>query len=563
MKTKKILSIILILALSLCVMCSCGDDTVDNSSAPDSAATSAAGSNSDQTGSEATSSEDLRYRNTREKKPADFKYKNVRICCIGDSITQGTGTYSAYRYYLYRDLISSGATFTYVGSERSVDPRMPSAYQFHGGYGGAFIGPNTDGKNRSTYDMLGTYLGSGADIALVMIGANNYFHGVDVSDITTVYKNFIKRIIELSPGITVYCGSMVNQDNGNAPDVNKGYSSNGMNALLPNIVDSMSKEGYAVKYVDLCSITKLSGSNGDFDNGDGTHPNEQGQEKIGAAWCDAILDQVLEINDKGDNSAESVKHPSSITLNKTTATVYTGKKLRLSASVKPSDAKFTGCIWTSSDEKIATVDTFGLVKGVKSGTATITAKTIDGGIAATCEVTVSKDTSEPNYSTLVSDSFSSNTWDGDSAGFGGSGWYQYFPGGGAKTVTSKKSYEAGKNFMINLSYFCDQNTGISQSNTTYYSSVAYGGYELRIYNCGGMVKLFHEGAELDSFSSEYMLKTHLYGFSYANGKITVHRDYETLFTVKASSMPSSSKLTVVACEPSRVSCLNAVVIRKA
>ncbi len=562
MKANKIISIFLILALSLGVMCSCGS-TADNSSAPASSDSSVVQSSGDLTGSDATSSEDLRYRSTREKKPANFKYKNVRICCIGDSITQGTGTYSAYRYYLYRDLISAGATFTYIGSERSSDPRMPSEYQYHGGYGGAFIGPNTDGKNRSTYDSLKNYLGSGADIALVMIGANNYFHGIDVSDMATVYENFIKRIIELSPGITVYCGSMVNQDNGSAPDANKGYSSNGMNAILPGVVDSMSKAGYKVKYVDLCGITKLSGTTGDFDEGDGTHPNEHGQEKIGAAWCDAILDQVLEINDKGDSSAESVKRPSSVSLNKTTASVHTGSKLRLRATVKPSDAKFTGCIWTSSDEKIASVDTFGLVKGVKSGTATITAKTIDGGIAATCEVTVSKDDSAPNYSTLVSDSFSANTWDGDSAGFSGSGWYQYFPGGGAKTVSSKAVYEAGKNFMVNLSYSCEQNNGINQNNTAHFVSVAYGDYELRIYNCGGMVKLFRNGSELDSFSSEYMLKTHLYGFAYANGKITVHRDYETLFTVKASSMPSSSKLTVVSCEPSRVSCINAVIIRKA
>lgn len=566
MKISKIVSLLLTAAMLLGILCSCGsgDTASSDASGASSEIVTDSETGSEQTSSEAVSSEDTRYRATREAKPANFKYKNVRIACIGDSITQGTGTYSAYRYYLYRDLISSGATFTYVGSEKSVDPRLPGAYQWHGGYGGAFIGPNTDGKNRSTYDYLGNYLGNGADIALVMLGANNYFHGVDVDNMNAVYQNFVRKIIERSPGITVYCGTMVNQSNGSAPDKNKGYSDNGLNSILPTIVDSLCKQGYDVKYVDLCGITQLSGANGDFNDDDGTHPNEQGQEKIAAAWCDAILDQVLEINDKGDSSAESVKHPSSIKLNSDKASVYTGNKIRLTATVKPSDAKFTGCIWTSSDESIASVDTFGLVTGVKSGTATITAKTIDGGIAATCEVTVSKDTNAPNYKTFVSESFTQGNWEGDEAGgFNGGGWYHYFPGGGAKTVVSKTSYEAGKNFMINLSYSAEQNNGLNQSNTGYYVSVAYGGYELRIYNCGGMVKLFKNGNELDSYSSEYMLKRHLYGFSYNNGKIVVHRDYETLFTVKASSMPTSSKITVTVCEPSRITNVHAVVIRKA
>ena len=568
MNFKKIISILLVLAILLLALCSCGGEkTGDASSNGDASSTinnTDENSNSEDTNSDENSSVDTRYRATREKKPADFKYKNVRICCIGDSITQGSGTYSAYRYYLYRNLISSGATFTYVGSEKSVDPRLDSSYQYHGGYGGAFIGPNTDGKNRSTYDHLGVYLGSGADIALVMLGANNYFHGVDVDNMTEVYSNLVRKIIELSPGITVYCGTMVNQGNGNAPDVNKGYDENGLNKLLPGIVDSLCKEGYDVRFVDVDAVTNLSEAAGDFDSDDGTHPNEQGQEKMAYAWYDAILDQVLEMNDKGDSSTNVVKRPTAVKLDKTTASVFKGNKIRIKATVTPSDAKHIGCIWSSSDPSVASVDTFGLVTGVKSGTATITAKTIDGGIAATCEVTVSKDENAPNYKTFLSDNFNNGTWEGDDASsFNGGGWYLWFPGGSAKTVSTKTSYEAGKNFMINMAYAAEQNNGLNQANTNYFVSFEYGGYELRIYNCGGMVKLFKDGNELGSFTCEYALKRHLYGFSYNNGVITVHRDYETLFTVKSSSMPASSKITVVSNEPSRITHLQAIIIRKA
>ncbi len=565
MKKMRILSIILAVVMMLGVLCSCDKDK-DSTSAD---ITSSKGevvstvSGDEATSSESTTSVDTRYRTTREKKSADFKYKNVRIACIGDSITQGSGTYSGYRYYLYRDLISNGATFTYVGSERSADPRLPSDYQAHGGYGGAFIGPNTDGKNRSTYDHLGNYLGSGADIALVMIGHNNYFHRIDVDNISEVYSNFVRRICELSPGITVYCATIVNSAQGTAPDTEKGYDENGINKLLPSIVAGLCQEGLDVRFVDLRAKTNLSGEAGDFDSGDNTHPNEQGQEKMAAVWCDAILDQVLEINDKGDSSAAKVIRPSSIKLSDDKASVFTGNKVRLSATVKPSDAKCTGVIWESSDESVATVDTFGLVSGVKSGTATITAKTIDGGIAATCEVTVSKDENALKYKTLVSEQFTREAWEGDeAAGFSGGGWYRYFPGGSAKTVTTKTAYDAGSNFMVNMAYAAEQNVGISTTNPAYYVSFAYGDYELRVHNCGGTVKLFKNGIEVASKTTEYKLKRHLYGIAYKDGKITVHCDYETLFSVKGS-MPTSSKITITSSEPSRISHIQAIIIRKA
>ncbi len=567
MKMTKLISLILAVVMVLGVLCSCGNskknETSSSKVASDGEAVSETSSATVDTSSEATSSEDLRYRTTREEKPADFKYKNVRIACIGDSITQGSGTYSGYRYYLYRDLISNGATFTYVGSERSADPRLPGNYQFHGGYGGAFIGPNTDGKNRSTYDHLGNYLGGGADIALIMIGHNNYFHRIDVDNMTEVYSNFVRRICELSPGITVYCATIVNSAKGTAPDTEKGYDENGINKLLPSIVENLCKEGLDVRFVDLRAKSNLSGETGDFDGGDNTHPNEQGQEKMAAVWCDAILDQVLEINDKGDKSAEKVIRPSSIAISEKSLSVFKDSKIRLSATVKPSDAKCTGVMWESSDESVATVDTFGVVSGLKSGTATITAKTIDGGIADTCEVTVSKDESAPSYKTFLSEQFTKDAWDGEeAAGFGGGGWYRYFPGGNAKSVTTKVAYEAGNNFMINMAYAAEQNVGISTTNPGYFVSFSYGEYELRVFNCGGTVKLFKNGAEVGSKTTEYKLKRHLYGMSYRDGKITVHCDYETLFTVKGK-LPTSSKITVVSSEPSRVSHIQAIIIRKA
>lgn len=71
-----------------------------------------------------------------------------------------------------------------------------------------------------------------------------------------------------------------------------------------------------------------------------------------------------------------------------TAAVYAGEKITLKASVVPSDANNQKVTWSSSDTKIAKVDSKGVVTGVKLGTVTITAKTAEGSFKAQCKVTV-------------------------------------------------------------------------------------------------------------------------------------------------------------------------------
>ena len=71
-----------------------------------------------------------------------------------------------------------------------------------------------------------------------------------------------------------------------------------------------------------------------------------------------------------------------------TATVYAGEKLTLKASVVPADANNQSITWSTSNKAVATVDSKGVVTGVKAGTATITVKSAEGGFTAKCTVTV-------------------------------------------------------------------------------------------------------------------------------------------------------------------------------
>jgi len=74
-----------------------------------------------------------------------------------------------------------------------------------------------------------------------------------------------------------------------------------------------------------------------------------------------------------------------ITLAPTSASLSIGESTNLTATVLPSTAEIEDVVWISSDPSVATVDD-GTVTAVAEGIATITAKTVDGGFTASCEV---------------------------------------------------------------------------------------------------------------------------------------------------------------------------------
>lgn len=83
-----------------------------------------------------------------------------------------------------------------------------------------------------------------------------------------------------------------------------------------------------------------------------------------------------------------------VKLDKITATVGVGSTVTLTGTVSPTTATNKNLTWTSSVPTVATVDSSGKVTGVKTGTATITAKTVDGGKIATCTITVTAATED-------------------------------------------------------------------------------------------------------------------------------------------------------------------------
>lgn len=91
-----------------------------------------------------------------------------------------------------------------------------------------------------------------------------------------------------------------------------------------------------------------------------------------------------------DMAAMAAGTPGSITLNKKNITMTAGSEITLRVkSVKPKAAS-KKVTWKSSDKKVATVTSRGVVKAKKAGTATITAKAVKGKAVAKCRIKVNK-----------------------------------------------------------------------------------------------------------------------------------------------------------------------------
>ncbi len=108
-------------------------------------------------------------------------------------------------------------------------------------------------------------------------------------------------------------------------------------------------------------------------------PVKPGKVTIGVKTTDGGFKAYCKITVK--------KAVTSIKLDKSSATLYTGKTLTLKPTIKPSDATDKTLKWTTSSSKIATVSSKGVIKAVAPGTATITATT-ENGLKYKCKVTV-------------------------------------------------------------------------------------------------------------------------------------------------------------------------------
>ena len=107
------------------------------------------------------------------------------------------------------------------------------------------------------------------------------------------------------------------------------------------------------------------------------------------------FDKLTKSKDYDNNHKVSV---TGITINTKKVSVEEGSSYKLNVIVLPNEATNKNVKWTSSNEKIATVDNTGLVSTKSAGTVKINAITLDGNKSVSCEVTVTK---KPNTNHVV------------------------------------------------------------------------------------------------------------------------------------------------------------------
>lgn len=85
----------------------------------------------------------------------------------------------------------------------------------------------------------------------------------------------------------------------------------------------------------------------------------------------------------------NVIHPTSVTLNRSSATLAIGETVQLTATVNPDNAENKQVKWTSSNPSVANINpSTGVVTAYSVGESTITVTTLDGNKTAKCKITV-------------------------------------------------------------------------------------------------------------------------------------------------------------------------------
>ncbi|WP_406541123.1 Ig-like domain-containing protein [Clostridium ljungdahlii] len=237
---------------------------------------------------------------------------------------------------------------------------------------------------------------------------------------TTIPTNPTSDQLHVSLAIDGYKGNIINETN---LEVSKGES---VYDLLKSTLDSKkikfvnkgtggSTTGAAVYISSIDGETEFDRPRGNGQTNqsgwkysvDGTFPNHG----CGVEYINNDNEKIHWIYVVGAWDENQFRDVDSITLNKTDLTLNANQTENLTAIVSPSNATDKDVTWESSDKTVATVDSNGKVTAVNSGTATITASSIDntkGFVrnytpqSASCKVTVNSSNPGGNIPSSIS-----------------------------------------------------------------------------------------------------------------------------------------------------------------
>jgi uncharacterized protein YjdB len=514
-------------------LASCGGGG-DTSSLASKTSSTAAGS---QTSSQATSSEyqapqapvvEAPYRNSDFNK----KVKNLKILTVGDSLTEGDGSLSGWRYALFEKLYASGVTFNFVGPRSSDrDYRLPVGYRNHSGLCGRRIEAlDTEFDSIITGEF---------DVVVMMIGYNNKTY---IDTMFDTYDSIINRIYQKNPNAVLFLSAA-------APDKWGDNAFKNYNAHIEQLCKQLSDGGKKAYFMPMNTGTAFTD---DCYCYDGVHFSEKGNKLVAEKMSAVMTDVLLSMN-TADSSYTLPVSPTSITLDKgevaLTTDINLNQSVTLKATVAPTNAAVKNVTWMTGNSNVATVDANGRVTAVGKGTCTITAKTLDGGLAATCKVTVTKKDEMVARSAFSENFKAADKWEGSVSFMDGS-YYTYWENYSRKyIINTVKEYDATDNFALNANMKVAKGDSKLIDN---YVGFAFDKFELRVIGCATSVALYYDGKEVGKYdglpcSFEY----NTYTLRYNKGEVSVLVSGEEVIKAKGQIGSTSSKLTITNNEISR------------
>ncbi|PRY10346.1 putative secreted protein (Por secretion system target) [Pontibacter ummariensis] len=222
----------------------------------------------------------------------------VKIMCLGNSITQGNTENPGYRYRLWQKLIDAGVDVQLVGShavneggdspvEGTVYKGVPYINRNEGHWGWTVdeILSGRDGKGHLSR-WLQSYT---PDIALIHLGTNDMFRQCGTGN--TCYQETIDELKEVvsqirakNPTVAVYLAQLIPAYE---QKVGPGAAKNirELNKRIPALVKELHTATSPVVLVDQhAGFDPTTG----VDTWDGVHPNASGEAKMAQKWFNAI-----------------------------------------------------------------------------------------------------------------------------------------------------------------------------------------------------------------------------------------------------------------------------------
>ena len=344
----------------------------------------------------------------------------VKICCMGDSLTEGDNNGCAYRFELFRMLFREGVDFAMVGHRRTGDERLPQRYIMESAYCGYTIGDD-DLKPQNSLRWAIENDGADepirqADIILLFAGANDVYQKIDLEHIGNRFDRLLDTIYSLNPTVTVYAGLYYSRYDYPA-DSPWWYLSHHLEAI--DTAAYKAEKGRDLRIVGLGDEpNRIMDAMGDFplDNG---HPSLAGNRKLADTWARAILPQIRQLNNKDGETLPFTSVTGLDSRLPETLTLRPCQGYSLQATAIPANATVPTIEWYSTYPGVATVDEYGVVRAIRPGTTRISAVTLDGRYHASTMLYVKGvpfTLSEGMYLLYENDFCTADTWNGDTDG---------------------------------------------------------------------------------------------------------------------------------------------------